>query len=73
MRFVTEAAWCPTALLPSQGVRREAADDGPAYVTLAEGSISTTTLFTFDERGIIETVGTEERRWTVDGEIVPTP
>src|SRR5919199_1933891 len=72
MRFFAEAAWHPTALLPSQGVRWEDVDDRSAYATLTEGTISITMLFTFDEQGLIETVGTEARGRTVDGEVVPT-
>ena len=72
-RFFAEAAWYPTALLPSQGVRWEAVDDRSAYATLTEGTISITMLFTFDKQGLIETVGTEARGRTVDGEVVPTP
>jgi hypothetical protein len=73
MRFFAEASWYPTALLPSQGVRWEAADDRSAYATLTEGTISITMHFTFDEQGLIETVGTEARGRTVGGEVVPTP
>jgi hypothetical protein len=73
MRFFAEAAWYPTALLPNQGVRWEAKDDRSAYATLEEGDISLTMLFTFDERGLIETVSAEERGRAVGGEVVPTP
>ncbi len=44
MRFFAEAAWYPTALLPSQGVRWEAVDDNSAYATLTEGDISVSAL-----------------------------
>jgi hypothetical protein len=73
MRFFAEAAWYPTVLLPSQGVRWEAADDRSARATLTEGETSLTMLFTFDGRGLIETVRAEARGRTVAGEIVPTP
>jgi len=73
MRFFAEAAWYPTALLPSQGVRWEAVDDRSAYATLTEGDISITMLFTFNEQGLIETVRAEARGRTVGGEVVPTP
>jgi hypothetical protein len=73
MRFFAEAAWYPTALLPSQGVRWEARDDRSAYATLTEGDISITMLFTVDRRGLIETVRAEARGRTVGGEVVPTP
>jgi hypothetical protein len=73
MRFFAEAAWYPTALLPSQGVRWEAAGDRSAYATLSEGDHTIRMLFTFDERGLIDTVSAEARGRAVDGKIVPTP
>jgi hypothetical protein len=72
MRFFAEAAWYPTALLPSQGVRWEAVDDHSAYATLEESDISITMLFTFNEEGLIDTVRAEARGRAVGGEIVPT-
>ena len=65
MRFFVEAAWYPTALLPSQGVRWEARDDHSAQATLTEGDISITMLFTFDEQGLVDTVRAEAAagRW----------
>jgi len=73
MRFFAEATWYPTALLPSQDVRWEAADNHSAYATLEEGDISITMLFTFDEEGLIDTVRAEARGRAVGGEVVPTP
>jgi hypothetical protein len=73
MRYFAEATWYPTALLPSQGVTWEAVDDRSAYGTLTDGDTEVTMLFTFDERGLIDTVRADARGRTVDGEIVPTP
>jgi hypothetical protein len=73
MRFFAEAAWYPTALLPSQGVRWEAVDDRSAYATLEEGDITLTMLFTFDEQGLIDTVRAEARGRAVGDEIVRRP
>jgi hypothetical protein len=73
MRYFAEAAWYTTALLPSQGMRWEAAGDNSAYATLKDGDTSITMLFTFDERGLIDTVQAEARGRTVGGEVVPTP
>src|ERR671911_837899 len=61
MRFFAKAAWYPTALLPSQGVRWEAVDDHSAYATLEEGDISITMLLTFNGEGFIDTVRAEAR------------
>jgi hypothetical protein len=73
MRFFAEAAWYPTALLPSQGVRWEAVDDHSAYATLEEGDIAITMLFTFNEEGLIDTVRAEARGRAVGDEVIPTP
>ena len=73
MRFFAEAAWYPTALLPSQGVHWEAVDDRSAYATLEEGDLSITMLFTFNKEGVIDTVHAEARGRGVGDEIVPTP
>jgi hypothetical protein len=73
MRFFAEAAWYPTALLPSQGVRWEAVDDRLANATLTEGVISIAMLFTFDEEALIDTVRVEARGRAVGGEVIPTP
>jgi len=73
MRFFAEAAWYPTALLPGQGARWEAAGDRSARATPTEGGISLAMLFAFGERGPIETVGAEARGRAVGDRIVPTP
>lgn len=73
MRFFAEAAWYPTVLLPSQGVRWEPCDDRSAYATLTDGRISVTMLFVFDDSGLIETVHAEARGRMVGEKILPTP
>ena len=73
MRYLAEAPWYPTALLPSQGVRWEAVDERSARATLADGEIAATLLFRFDEAGLIATVRAEARGRTVRGTVVPTP
>ncbi|PAP75929.1 hypothetical protein BSZ37_05480 [Rubrivirga marina] len=72
MRYLAEATWYPTALLPSQGVTWAAVDDRSASGTLTDGGTSVTLLFTFDERDLIDTVRAEARGRMVGGEIVPT-
>jgi hypothetical protein len=73
MRFLAEAAWYPTALLPSQGMRWEAVDDRSARATLADGDTAVSVLFTFGDEGLIETVSAPARGRTVGDEVVPTP
>lgn len=73
MRFFAEAAWYPTALLPSQGVRWEAVDDSSARATLVEDGIALTMLFTFDGAGLIASTRAEARGRLVGGMAIPTP
>lgn len=73
MRFFAEAAWYPTALLPSQGVQWEAVDDSSAKATLKDGETTVSMLFRFHENGLIESVYAEARGRTVAGAVIPTP
>jgi hypothetical protein len=73
MRFLAEAAWYPTALFPSQGVRWDAVDDRSARATLVDGSVSVTILFGFNEEGLINTGRVEARGRLVGDKLVPTP
>jgi hypothetical protein len=73
MRFFAEAAWYPTALLPSQGVSWEPVDERSARGTLRDGNVSVTMLFTFAESGLIATVSAEARGRAVGGNIVASP
>ena len=73
MRFLAEAAWYPTALLPSQGVRWEAVDHASARATLRDGPTSVTLLFRFDGDGPIASIRAEARGRTVGGRVIPTP
>ena len=73
MRFLAEAAWYPTALLPSQGVRWDAEDARSARATLVDSSVTVTLLFSFHEDGTIETVRAEARGRAVGDHIIPTP
>ena len=73
MRFFAEAAWYPTALLPSQGVQWEAVDATSAKATLKDGETTLTMLFRFNENGLIQSVRAEARGRTVAGAVIPTP
>ena len=73
MRFFAEAAWYPTALLPSQGVRWETVDDVSARATLRDGDITLTMLFRFNEENLIASVRADARGRTVGGRVIPTP
>ena len=73
MRFFAEGAWCPTALLPSQGVVWEAIDDAQASATLSDGTTTVKLVFQFDAQGLISSVRSDGRYRVVDGEQVATP
>ena len=73
MRYFAEAAWYPTALLPSQGVRWEAVDEHSAKATLTDAALSVTMLVAFDSAGMIESARFEARGATVGKHTVPTP
>ncbi len=61
MRFFAEAAWYPTALLPSQGVRWEAINDTSARATLTDGATTVSLVFRFNPEGTIATFRAEAR------------
>jgi hypothetical protein len=73
IRFLAEATWYPTALLPSQGVRWKAVDDTSARATLRDGETTVTLLFRFGEDGLIESSYAEARGRTVKAAVIPTP
>ncbi len=52
MRFFAEAAWYPTALLPSQGVAWEPIDGDRAVAELRDGATTVRLVFEFDDLGL---------------------
>ncbi len=73
MRYLAEAIWYPTALLPSQGVRWESVDDRSAKATLVDGPITLALLFRFDEAGLITSVHADARGAGVGKDMVMLP
>lgn len=73
MRWFAEAAWYPTALLPSQGVRWTAVDEHSADATLRDGAIELRLRFGFDDEGLVRTVRADARGRSVGERVVPTP
>lgn len=73
MRYLAEAVWYPTALLPGGGLEWEAVDDSSARATLREGEISVTILFRFNADDLVESIRAEARGREVNGTMVPTP
>ncbi len=73
MRFLAEAAWYPTALLPSQGVHWEAVDERSARATFSDGALTLSLLFSFGDDGLIERIAAQSRGRAVGGKVVATP
>lgn len=71
-RFLAEAAWLPTALLPREGLWWEAVDDSTARVTLTDSGITVSLDVHFGSAGEIVRVEAERYR-DVDGKGVLTP
>ncbi len=61
MRYLAEAVWYPTALLPSQGIRWDAIDDTSARATLIDGAITVSLEFRFGTDGLVAAVWAASR------------
>jgi hypothetical protein len=72
LRYVAEAAWYPTALLPSAGVRWSAVDDHSADATLTDGAVRVSLRFHFGSDHLISRVSGQRGR-TIQGQIMMTP
>jgi hypothetical protein len=73
MRFLAEAPWYPTRLLPGQGLQWASVGERSADATLQDGPVSVTLRFAFNDEGLLDTSRSESRGRTVGSEIVPTP
>ncbi len=72
LRWLAEAAWYPTALLPGAHMRWEPVDANSARAVVTDGTVVAQAIFRFEE-GRVVSVRTEDRpRETPDGP-VPTP
>ena len=69
-RYLAEAAWLPTALLPSERLAWRALDDRSARATLSDGAITASADFHFDRSGRIERVTGERFRAVGDGQLI---
>ena len=73
MRYLAEAVWCPTALLPSQGVRWASVDDSTARATLSVGPITVSLDYRFGADGLVRGIYAPDRGRDVNGTSIPTP
>lgn len=68
-RYLAEAVWFPSALLPGRGVVWTAIDDMTALATLSDGSVSVSLQFGFNEQGEITRVFTPARYRETKGNV----
>lgn len=73
MRFMAEAAWYPTAFLPSQGMHWEPIDATSARATLVDGDIRLSMTFHFGSNGLLDAIRVDDRGRTVGDRVIPTP
>ncbi len=72
-RFLAEAVWMPTALLPSQGVEWQGIDERHARATISDKAVAVSLEFGFNEKGEITSVYTANRYREVSGDYQSTP
>jgi hypothetical protein len=72
-RYLAEAPWFPTALLPGPALTWEEIDSRTARATLTDRTTSVSVEFTFGAQGEIVRSFTPERFREVQGRYVPTP
>jgi hypothetical protein len=72
-RYLAEAVWFPTALLPSQGVQWQPIDELKALATLKDGATRVSLEFEFNRDGEIVAAFAPARYREVKGSYEPTP
>ena len=72
-RFLAEAVWLPTALLPDENLKWTAIDDKRATATLTDAGVTVSLDFEFNEKGEIIGVFTPARFREMNGEYKPFP
>lgn len=73
VRYLAEAVWYPTALLPREGVEWEPVDENSARATIEHDGVSASLTFTFNDADEVTRVHADERYRRVDGGYEPTP
>ncbi len=67
IRYLAEAVWLPTALLPANGVVWTPIDDRAALATLTDSGVTASLEFHFDDAGRLTRIYTPERPREVNG------
>lgn len=72
-RYLAEAVWFPTALLPSQGVVWTAVDDSTARASITAAGTTVSLDFKFGTDGLVKDVYTPARYRSEGGKLVSRP
>lgn len=72
-RYLAEAAWLPTALLPRENLHWTAIDENRASATLTDGTTTVSLEFRFNDVGEIAEVFTPARFYETNGEYKAFP
>jgi hypothetical protein len=72
-RYLAEAVWYPTALLPSANLRWRAIDDDTALATLTDDGVTVSLEFRFDAADEVGGIYTPARWGTFDGAYKQVP
>jgi hypothetical protein len=73
LRWLAEAVWCPTALLPSAGVTWIAKDDSTATASVTAGGTTVALDFLFGPDSLVRGVHAAARPREVGGRLEPMP
>ena len=73
IRFLAEAPWYPTALLPGSAISWGSIDDDSARLTLVDGNTSVSLTVHFNANGLLDSVYSDGRYRDVDGVQIRTP
>ena len=72
-RYLAEAIWYPTALLPSQGVTWTSIDSNTAKASITDGGLTASLEFNFNEKGEVTSIFSPNRYRNVDEKYISTP
>lgn len=72
-RYLAEAAWFPTALLPREALAWTAVDDSTALATLTDSGVTVSLQFRFDPAGDVVGAYAPDRYRAVNGSYEATP
>jgi len=73
LRYLAEAVWYPTALLPESGIVWTPIDEGAALATLIDGETSVSLEFRFNTIGEVTSIFCHDRFRSMNGKYVKMP